>query len=503
MPYELEEQTSFSNAGRILDQENEIQLVSVGVDIGTSTSHLVFSRIVLIRINNRYTVSEREILFESEVLLTPHADDLTIDADTLGKFIKRQYHLAGLTPKEIDTGALILTGVAVRRSNARAIGDLFSDQAGKFVAVSAGDGLETMLVANGSGAVALSANKLLRVMNVDIGGGTSKIAVCSGGEIVDLTVIDVGARIMSFDKNGVLVRIEEAGRRFAKEAGITLDPGDVPTTDTLQQIVELMADRLFQAMSSRSVDENTKELLRLDPLELSDKPDVVMFSGGVSEYIYGREKSNYGDLGPMLAAAISSRVKDWGPEIQVPVEGLRATVVGASQYTIQVSGNTIFVTPHDILPMRNIPVISPVLPLDSEVLDEDAIAQSVERAINHLELHDANQGVALHYRLGGSATYSRLDAFCKSVIRGMAPVLSRGLPLVMVSDGDVGGLIGIHCHQTCKLDNPVVSIDGILLNAFDFIDIGALLDASGTVPVIIKSLVFPMSDTLDHSGVHT
>jgi len=496
MSNEFEELSSFSSAGRILDQENEIQLTSVGVDIGSSTSHLVFSRIVLIRTNNRYSVSEREILYESEVLLTPYADDMTIDAVTLGSFIRRQYDLAGLAPDKIDTGALILTGVAVRRANARAIGDLFSDQAGKFVAVSAGDGLETMLVAHGSGAVALSARTGLRVMNVDIGGGTSKIAVCYGGEIVDMAVIDVGARIVSFDQTGCVAHIEQAGRRFAAETGLTLEPGDKPSTENVQRMVERMADRLFQAMGAQPLDEVTKELLRLDPLKSVEQPDVVMFSGGVSEYIYERDKNNYGDLGQDLAIAISKRVNDWGPDIQVPTEGIRATVVGASQYTVQVSGNTIFVTPHDTLPLRNLQVVSPDLPLDGDVLDDAAIAKSVETALNHLELHDFNQTVVLHYHLRGSATYARLDAFCKGVIRGMTSVLSKGLPLVMVSDGDVGGLIGLHCHETCKLANPIVSIDGILLQTFDFIDIGALLDASGTVPVVIKSLVFPSSDSL-------
>ena len=129
----------FSNVRRSLEEEDEIRLVSVGVDIGSSTSHLVFSRLVLERLDNRYIVSQREIVHESDVLLTPYADDMTIDAAALGKFIERQYEIALLDPAAIDTGALILTGVAVRRSNARAIGELFAAQTGKFVSVSAGD----------------------------------------------------------------------------------------------------------------------------------------------------------------------------------------------------------------------------------------------------------------------------------------------------------------------------------------------------------------------------
>ena len=197
----------FSNVRRSLEEEDEIRLVSVGVDIGSSTSHLVFSRLVLERLDNRYIVSEREVVHESEVLLTPYADDMTIDATKLGAFIDRQYELAAIDPAAIDTGALILTGVAVRRSNARAIGELFAAQTGKFVSVSAGDGLETTLAAFGSGAAARSIRDKSRVMNIDIGGGTSKIAVCENGEIVDMTAVDVGARIVSFDPDCKVTRV--------------------------------------------------------------------------------------------------------------------------------------------------------------------------------------------------------------------------------------------------------------------------------------------------------
>ena len=146
----------FSSTGRTLAEEDEICVLSVGVDIGSSTSHLVFSRIVLERLDSRYVVTERETFYQSDILLTPYAAEETIDAAALGAFIEQQYADAKVDPDEIDTGALILTGVAVRRSNARAIGELFARQAGKLVAVSAGDNLETVMAAYGSGAVARS-----------------------------------------------------------------------------------------------------------------------------------------------------------------------------------------------------------------------------------------------------------------------------------------------------------------------------------------------------------
>jgi ethanolamine utilization protein EutA len=489
-------QRIFSSVGRSLEEEDEIRLTSVGVDIGSSTSHLVFSRIVMEQVGNRYVVTERTVFHESEVLLTPYTDDMSIDPDTLGQFIDRQYELAGLSPADIDTGALILTGVAVRRRNARAIGELFASQAGKFVSVSAGDGLETTLVAFGSGAAALSKREHLRAMNVDIGGGTSKIAVCENGEISDLTAIDVGARIVCFDEDRRVTYFEPAGQRFAQEVGVTLQRGEALTEAQLSAIVERMTDRLFQAMGEAPLEDLTRELLRLEPLKVETAPDTLSFSGGVSEYIYQKATTGYGDLGPMLADAVSERVKRWGVKQVSPAEGLRATVVGASQYTIQVSGSTIYVEPHETLPVRNVPVITPDLPLASDDLQIDSIAEAIDLSLRRLDLQDGNKSVALCFRWQGSATYHRLDAFCRGVMKGLASILERDLPLILVCDGDIGGLIGLHYSETIQLEKSIVSIDGIKLKEFDFIDIGALMESSGAVPVVIKSLVFPQSAAL-------
>src|SRR5437660_12775816 len=177
----------FSSAGRSLAEEDQICILSVGVDIGSSTSHLVFSRIVLERLDARYVVSERETFYQSDILLTPYSAGEDIDADALGAFIARQYADAKVDPDEVDTGALILTGVAVRRRNARAIGELFAQEAGKFVAVSAGDGLEATMAAHGSGAVAHSARTGGVVLNIDIGGGTSKFAICNNGKVQEVS----------------------------------------------------------------------------------------------------------------------------------------------------------------------------------------------------------------------------------------------------------------------------------------------------------------------------
>src|ERR1700755_1222112 len=217
----------FSSTGRSLVDEDEIVVLSVGVDIGSSTSHLVFSRIVLGRRDSRYVVTERETFYASDILLTPYSAENTIDAEALGAFIRKEDADAKVDPDEIDTGALILTGVAVQRKNARAMGGLFAKEAGKLVAVSAGDSLETVMAAYGSAAVARSIRDECTVMNIDVGGGTSKIAVCAEGKVIDVAAVDVGARLICLEPDGKIVRVEEAGRRYGLELGLDLVPGGV------------------------------------------------------------------------------------------------------------------------------------------------------------------------------------------------------------------------------------------------------------------------------------
>jgi ethanolamine utilization protein EutA len=481
----------FSSTGRTFGEEDELCVLSVGVDIGSSTSHLVFSRIVLERLDSRYVVTQRESFYQSDILLTPYAGEETIDADALGAFIERQYKDAKVDPDEIDTGALILTGVAVRRRNARRIGELFAKQAGKMVAVSAGDSLETVMAAYGSGAAARSVRTGTPVMNVDIGGGTSKIAVCGDGKVLDVTAVDVGARLVVLDDTRRIVRLEEAGRRFGAELGLKLDVGGTLGEPETRALASLMADRLFEAMKGGSPRAGGAGLLRLDPLTWRGKVSDVSFSGGVSEYIYGGEAKAFGDIGPQLAAEVRTRLSDWGPQLARPDARIRATVIGASQYTMQVSGSTIFVSPLETLPLRNVPVIAPTLPLQDEAIDSAAIAAAIKAALKRLDLGNGDSPVAVFVPWHGSATFRRLDDFCKGIADGLEAVLAQGHPIVLAGDGDVGGLIGIHYCEEMKFKNPIVSIDGLELKEFDYVDIGAILDTSGAVPVVIKSLIFP------------
>jgi ethanolamine utilization protein EutA len=481
----------FTNARRSIVDEDEIVITSIGIDIGSSTTHLALSRLTLERADSRYIVANREIVFESEILLTPYAAENTIDTAALQAFFTAQYAAADIGFERIDTGALILTGTAVRRRNARAIAELFASAAGKFVSVSAGDGMEAILAAHGAGAVSLSAAPLGEVLNIDIGGGTTKLARCAGGRILEVTAIDIGARLIALDAQGRITRLEPAGREVAGAIGLALAPGDHLAAADIARLTAAMADHIMAA-ATPNPPPATGGLLRLPALSGGALPRAVTVSGGVSEYIYERAATGHGDLGLPLARALRDRLDAAGLTLVPATQGIRATVLGASQYTVQVSGSTIYVSDLAALPARNLATIKPDL-FAAEPLDAAAIAAHIRHAIAQAGIADQPR-FAFSYAWSGSATYHRLHAFAEGLVEGFAAQLAAGHPLVLIGDTDIGGLIGLHLREEFSLANTIISIDGISAQPFDFIDIGELLEGSGAVPVVIKSLVFPTTE---------
>jgi ethanolamine utilization protein EutA len=470
-------------------EEDRIVLTSVGVDIGSSTSHLLFSRLELERQDGRYITVKRDVLYQSDILLTPYVGATTIDGAALGEFVERQYVAAGLDRAEVDTGALILTGVALLRENARAIAELFAAEAGRFVAVSAGDNLEATMAAHGSGAVGLSASGG-GVMNIDIGGGTTKVVICRDGQTAELMAIDVGARLIATDGEGIVTRLEPAGRDIAARLGLDLALDRVASPDALRQLARYMVDQLVGEVSVGGSSAKS-HLLRTEPLRDRSNVSAITVSGGVSEFVHGRAERTFGDLGPLLAEELRARSAALGAPMVETAGGIRATVIGASQYTIQVSGSTIFLSPLEVVPVRNVPVVMPRFAWQADEFDATAVSGAIRDALRRFDLLDAATPVALAARWEGSATYRRIAAFCSGAVEAMAAHIARGHPLVMVFDSDIGGLLGLHFGEDMHLSIPIISIDGVELREFDFIDIGELIPTSGAVPVVIKSLVFP------------
>jgi ethanolamine utilization protein EutA len=492
----------------LMDEEHpmwrseRITLNSVGIDIGSSTSHLIFSRLTLRRqgvaLSSRFVVINREIIHESPILLTPYVDKTTIDTNKLGDFIHEAYRNANLTPEDIDTGALIVTGEATKKKNAEAISALFSAEAGKFVCATAGHNLEAILAAYGSGAVHMTYHEGgdFTVMNVDVGGGTSKIAIVQSGKVIDSCAVEVGARLVAMDENGVINRLEDTALKIAKMAGVNLRFGDVMSEDDKEKFSKTLCDSLFAVMERGQLSPQVKDLLLTPNLDFKDQIHAVMFSGGVSEFVYGYEKRNLGDLGIQLGRRVRARANQLGGG-NVPLRPaevrIRATVIGASQYTVQVSGNTIYLSHPDLLPLRNLQVVTPQFE-QTEAIRATEIKNSVERALQRFDATDTERTVALalHWELGPS--YPLIRTLAEGLVGAMKPHIDHGQPLVLVFDADIAKLMGNIIERELVPGAGIISIDGIDLKDFDFIDIGQELPDAKAVPVVIKSLIFRQSE---------
>jgi ethanolamine utilization protein EutA len=480
----------FSANDRDIRENDDIELTSVGVDIGSTTSHLIFSRLALKREGQRWVVVDRSILHRSDMMLTPYVRATSIDALALGGFIDNEYRAAGLLREQIDAGAVILTGIALLAENARAVADLFAREGGRLVAVSAGDRLEAMLAAHGSGAVAASADGRRAVLNVDIGGGTTKLAFCRAGRVESAAAMDIGARLVVLRPDGTVLRLEAAAREASRKLGLGLLEGAAPRAGALERLADFFADRLFEVIRREQLQPETRALLRTPDLTVGTVADALTLSGGVAEYISGHETRTFGDLGALLAARVDARARALGWERLDPATPIRATAIGAAQHTVQVSGNTIFVSSPGLLPLRNVPVARPQLGLTSAETDAVRIGSAVTDALDRADLASRDGPVAIAVEWHGSATYERLDAVARGLLAGLRPLTDRGAPVVLACDSDIGGLLGLHIREHLAAPGGIVSIDGVDLREFDYIDIGSPLASSGAVALIVKSLVF-------------
>ena len=473
---------------------DNVELTTVGIDIGSSTSHLMFAKVHLQRktemLSSQFVVVERKILWRSPILLTPFRADNTIDADRLRVFIDDAYRVSGLAASDIDTGAVILTGEAIKKTNAQAIAELFASDSGKFVCASAGHHLECMLAANGSGAVALSHRTSQTILHVDIGGGTTKLALIKNGQILSTCAVAVGGRLIAFDEEGRIARIDDSAHLIAKAQGIELRLGEPVNRADVDRVVGALSDAIIELIEQQPVTGTAKELFLTPSPGDTVKVDAVTFSGGVSEYIYRRESALFGDVAKPLADNIARALSDGRITVPLldPGQGIRATVIGASQFSVQVSGRTIHISSGMVLPVHNVPVLSPAL-----VLGKSFSAQSVAAAIDAvLSRTHIGEGkpVALAVKWLGDPHYLRLRSLAEGIVLALTRGLDAGSPLILMVDGDIGRTLGHIIEHELHATRNMVSMDGVRFHEFDYVDVGELIQPSNVLPVVIKSLLF-------------
>ncbi len=476
--------------------QDHVSLTSVGIDIGSSGTQLIFSRINLRRLgedlSSRYCVVSRETLFQSPVALTPYKDQERIDEEKLADIIDEAYAQSGLHPDQIDSGVVILTGEALRRQNAQAISELLAENGGEFVCAAAGHHLEAMLAAYGSGAARVSHDEGKRILNVDIGGGTTKLAVVEGGRITAMAAVHIGGRLQVVDAGERIVRLDPAGRHLAAEAGHAWALGDSAPRADMARVADWMADALIAAIRERPLPHAIEHLYLTDPIADLGKIDGVMFSGGVGEYVYGRESRDFGDMGKLLGTAIAQRLAQGAlPWPLLPAgECIRATAVGASEYSVQLSGNTIYISnPGELLPRKNLQVLQPPYACREDI-DPVEVARAIHSHFTAFDLEEGESEVALAFRWTGAPAHPRIAAFAKGIVDGLPRTIASGKPLYLVLDGDIAQTLGAILREELKLVNEILVIDGVTLWDLDYIDLGRIRLPSHTVPVTIKSLVF-------------
>jgi len=476
-------------------RQDNVSLMTVGIDIGSAGTQVIFSRVKLRRmgedLTSRYYVVSRETLFQSPVALTPYQSEERIDDAKLGAIIDDAYAAADLHPDKIDTGVVILTGEALRRENAQGIAAILSEQGGEFVTATAGHHMESMLAAYGSGAARVSSDEGKRILNIDIGGGTTKLGLVEKGKVIATAAVHIGGRLQVVE-NGTIVRLDPAGKHHAARAGFSWNRGDAIDVADLQTVADAMADALVAAVAARPMPHDVEHLYLTDPILDLGHIDGIMFSGGVAEYVYQREDRDFGDMGPRLGRAIRARIEQGAfPWPVLPAgECIRATALGASEYSVQLSGNTSYISaPGVLLPRRNLQVLLPPFVCE-ETIDPEQLANVIRSHMTAFDVVDTDRDIALALRWTGMPRHERLAAFAAGIKRGLGDRIAKKQPIFIMLDGDVAQTLGHILREELHVENEMLVIDGVVLWDFDYIDLGRIRMPSFTVPVTIKSLVF-------------
>lgn len=478
--------------------------LSVGIDVGTTSTHLTFTRLTVVNaaLTNQSPlakIEKREIVFQSPIHLTPLTSEGAIDAHAVFKLIEGEYSRAAISREEIKVGATIVTGETAAKRNAREVIEQLCLLSGDLVAVSAGPHLEAVLSARGSGAVVESAQKQATVLNIDIGGGTMNLALYKKGVLLSTHCLGIGGRCFQFKP-----RLDAADDEFEvsaiNESGFFYLPTHFKIADKLtrgqaEEIADSIASDVVGFIKGKR-DESRLLNLPLTSIENCwSLPDEIWLCGGVAEFLLDEKKNRleFWDMGGLIADALGANLKTAGLNFKIPSQPIRATVTGAGMYSMQVSGSTIdFDIEH--LPLRNLPLLRPFEDR-SQLLDAGDVVTRMKAGIERVDPEQRLNTIAIELpTLEKSLDYESLKQIARSLSEA-ARKIPRLRPFVIVLQEDLGMALGQQFRLASEIHCPLIVLDGISTTDGDFIDIGrpVSLDANGiarTIPVVLKTLVF-------------
>lgn len=471
------------------------QILSVGIDIGTSTTQVIFSRLSMENTSSFFTVPKisivgKEIIYKGDIHVTPLHSSVLIDGEAVREIVSLEYQKAGFIPSDVDTGAVIITGESARKENSEEVLRYLSSFAGEFVVSTAGPDMESVIAGKGSGAAQYSVDESCAVVNLDIGGGTTNVAVFDDGEVLSVGCLDIGGRLIRFDESNKITYISESAQIAAKEAGVVLNIGDTANIASLEKLCDVYAKALEQFLGIAPNDGLCDKFKTTGSSDFTvpKKLRAVCFSGGVADFIYGseREKLRFLDIGVLLGEAIlRSGICSLFHKIGA-AETIRATVIGAGTYTTSVSGSTIDYS-DGLFPLKNIPVLKLSKEEQDRCFSGDA-KMLREKFSWFLSQNDCRNAVLA---MDGEAnpSYIAVKKLAKTITAALCEVLPNGEAIMVVLRHDMAKILGRLMREEVK-DRPVVSIDSVIVQQGDYIDMGKPLMEGMVIPVVVKTLIF-------------
>jgi ethanolamine utilization protein EutA len=391
----------------------------------------------------------------------------------------------------VETGAVLVTGETAKKQNAAEIVNRLSSESGKFVSAAAGPNLESLLSALGSGIVDQSLHSRKSILHVDIGGGTSNLAIASNGQVLSTSCINIGGRLLGIDKDFKIWRIDGPTQFLMNELDMSYKIGDTIPEEDARAIAQEYAKALVEVMQGPAKSIAAKELMMTEDLDFSVTVEAYSFSGGVSELLFGSDET-FDDIGAMLAEEIKVLVEAKGLPIMEPENKIRATVIGAGAFSLSVSGSTTFFDKSIELPLANIPVL-PVSWGSGEFTPEDLV-EGIQRSFKTFDIVEGDDVVALYFKdYVVSRVYTGdqwLPVFAKAIEDALPNSVSKKKLILLIFGYDVAKRLGLVIRDETSIKTNILVLDELLLEAGDWIDIGAPLKETQAFPVTVKSLVF-------------
>jgi len=470
-------------------------ILSVGVDIGTSTTQVIFSRIDMENTGGyfsvpRVSIVDKQVIFKSPVYLTPLKTPILIDVAAVRELVAGAYRDAGFTPADVNTGAVIITGESARKENAAEVLRQLSDFAGEFVVSTAGPDLESIIAGKGSGAYQYSMDNGCTAVNLDIGGGTTNIVMFKDGEVIAKGCLDIGGRLIRLRDDLTVTYISPAAQAVADAIGVQIGTGRRTSYDALERITDKMADLLAQALGAKQQEALLSAIRTPESswFGANEPIKAICFSGGVADCIVQQPDGiPFGDIGALLGRSIAKGTLMKQFRCISGSETIRATVVGAGTYTTSISGSTIDYA-QGLLPMKNIPALKLNAREQSDCFAD--VAGELRQQMRWFMEQSASDLIAVAMAGERDPDYGAVRRVAECLAREMDAALPDGKPLIVILEHDMAKVLGMAMRRVLGGRRKVICIDSIKVEQGDYVDLGRPVLDGLVIPIVVKTLLF-------------